>query len=196
MSRPHPSSRGTLRIGQAVREERSIDKVEWKKGMIFIHQKRVVSGVETGEIGLEEVRTHVFRPPMSTPISQADVRPDPSPARVPDISFSYTPTPPLLFRYSALTFNAHRIHYDRVHTLSIEQQPDLLVHGPLNATLLMDLAAREGDIQSFTYRAVSPVVVDREVQLLGWFSDKRDALELQAVQDGRIGMRATAQLHR
>ncbi len=70
-----------------------------------------------------------------------------------------TPSIVMLFRYSALTFNGHRIHYDRSYARDVEGYPDLVFHGPLTATLLADLARRvcPGPLRSFTYRAVSPL---------------------------------------
>lgn len=66
----------------------------------------------------------------------------------------------LLFRYSALTFNGHRIHYDRRYTTEVEGYPGLVVHGPLIATLLLDLLRRklpQAQVTKFTFRAVSPL---------------------------------------
>ncbi len=71
-----------------------------------------------------------------------------------------TPDPVLLFRYSALTFNGHRIHYDRTYATETEGYPGLVVHGPLIATLLLDLLRREGPgraIAAFDYRARAPL---------------------------------------
>lgn len=67
--------------------------------------------------------------------------------------------PVLLFRYSALTFNSHRIHYDRPYATGVEGYPGLLFHGPLQATLLLDFAAeiKKKDLLSFTFRAVQPL---------------------------------------
>ena len=65
----------------------------------------------------------------------------------------------LLFRYSALTFNGHRIHYDRRYVTEVEGYPGLVVHGPLIATLLLDLLRREepdAEVASFRFRAVRP----------------------------------------
>jgi 3-methylfumaryl-CoA hydratase len=69
------------------------------------------------------------------------------------------PTDPLLFRYSALTFNSHRIHYDRRYVTETEGYPGLIVHGPLIATLLIDLLRRNTDraVASCRFRAVSPL---------------------------------------
>ena len=128
-----------LRIGREVIERRSIDKIEYKeKGdMVFIHQKREIWDLDLegreGMWGVREIRTHVFRPPsaaLATSTASANTSTSTStdtnkdttmtkekkekeplrPTPQPDISFTYTPTSPLLFRYSALTFNAHKIH--------------------------------------------------------------------------------------
>jgi 3-methylfumaryl-CoA hydratase len=66
----------------------------------------------------------------------------------------------LLFRYSALTFNAHRIHYDRRYVTEVEGYPGLVVHGPLLATLLADLLRRNGvreTLRRFEFRARKPL---------------------------------------
>jgi 3-methylfumaryl-CoA hydratase len=70
------------------------------------------------------------------------------------------PDPALLLRYSALTFNAHRIHYDRDYAMKIERYPGLVVHGPLVATLLLDLLYRcvpAATVRQFSFRAVAPL---------------------------------------
>jgi 3-methylfumaryl-CoA hydratase len=70
------------------------------------------------------------------------------------------PTSALLFRYSALTFNSHRIHYDRRYATEVEGYPGLVVHGPLIATLLLDLLRRErpdATVAAFEFRALSPL---------------------------------------
>jgi 3-methylfumaryl-CoA hydratase len=66
----------------------------------------------------------------------------------------------LLFRYSALTFNGHRIHYDRRYVTEVEGYPGLIVHGPLIATLLADLArdhVAPAALATFSFRAVAPL---------------------------------------
>jgi 3-methylfumaryl-CoA hydratase len=89
----------------------------------------------------------------------------PSPKMAPpdtDAAWSRTinPDPVLLFRYSALTFNGHRIHYDRSYVTEVEGYPGLIVHGPLIATLLADLVQRnlpQARMTSFSFRAVGPL---------------------------------------
>jgi 3-methylfumaryl-CoA hydratase len=76
------------------------------------------------------------------------------------VSRTIRPETPLLFRYSALTFNAHKIHYDRDYAMKEEGYPGLLVHGPLLATLLMDLFRRHRPsdmVKTFEFRAQRPV---------------------------------------
>jgi acyl dehydratase len=86
----------------------------------------------------------------------------PPPQAVPDTATwrrTIVPDDVLLFRYSALTFNAHRIHYDRRYVTEVEGYPGLVVHGPLIATLLLDLLRREepdAEVASFRFRAVRP----------------------------------------
>jgi 3-methylfumaryl-CoA hydratase len=90
-----------------------------------------------------------------------------APAAVPKLaptdavwSRTITPDPVLLFRYSALTFNGHRIHYDRSYVTDVEGYPGLIVHGPLIATYLIELVRSHYPtrrIQSFDFRAVSPL---------------------------------------
>lgn len=78
-----------------------------------------------------------------------------------------TPDPVLLFRYSALTFNAHRIHYDQVYAQNSEGYPGLIVHGPLQATLLLNQVARSlGAVpRRITYRGLAPLFCGTPVGL-------------------------------
>ncbi|WP_394689511.1 MaoC family dehydratase N-terminal domain-containing protein [Hoeflea sp.] len=80
---------------------------------------------------------------------------------------------PLLFRYSALTFNGHRIHYDLPYTTQEENYPGLVFHGPLQATLLMQLAADVSPepLQSFAYRSVAPLFAGAMISLHAKHSD-------------------------
>jgi 3-methylfumaryl-CoA hydratase len=78
--------------------------------------------------------------------------------------------PVLLFRYSALTFNGHRIHYDRDYVTKVEGYPGLIVHGPLQASLLIEYAARQRGNkppQKFAYRGVNPLFDGAEFSVNG-----------------------------
>jgi 3-methylfumaryl-CoA hydratase len=105
---------------------------------------------------------------------------------------SITPSEPLLFRYSALTFNSHRIHYDQPYATGVEGYRGLVVHGPLIATLLLDLAALEfgGDmIKKFSMRAQSAAFVGEPLHLVG--KNEGQNITLAAIgNDGRTVMSA------
>jgi 3-methylfumaryl-CoA hydratase len=109
-------------------------------------------------------------------------------------SRTVTPDPVLLFRYSALTFNGHRIHYDRPYVCEVEGYPGLIVHGPLIATLLADLVRRhlpDARLSAFSFRAVGPLFDIEPFILCGlpdpdgrsvhlWAKNTRGELAMQA----------------
>lgn len=147
-----------LQVGEVARRDSEILKVEAKSGrsgaLVFVTVRHRISGA--AGLGIEEEHDIVYRPlpaPGSLP-------PAPPPAPT-DGSWrrEIRPDPVLLFRYSALTFNGHRIHYDHPYVTEVEGYPGLIVHGPLIATLLMDLAERErpGGLRHFAFRAISPL---------------------------------------
>lgn len=122
-------------------------------------------------LAVRETQTLVYRdapPPGSPPAPPppGDGRFDPAGW---DAVRSLVPGTPLLFRYSALTFNTHRIHYDHPYATAVEGYRGLVVHGPLIATLLLDLARRtlgsDAALASFSFRAVSPAVADEPLHL-------------------------------
>src|SRR4029450_13107689 len=104
----------------------------------------------------------------------------------------------LLFRYSALTFNGHRIHYDRDYVTKEEGYPGLVVHAPLSATLLVDLIHRhapEARIESFAFRAVSPLFDRDKMSVNATPPDADGIVKLWAANsDGRLAMSAEARL--
>ena len=103
--------------------------------------------------------------------------------------------PVALFRYSAVTFNSHRIHYDQTFAREVEGYPDLVVHGPLTATLLCDAVARHAGrpVVRFDYRANAPLFVDLPFTLLG--RPDGDAVAARVVRnDGAEAVVATARL--
>ncbi|KQP23330.1 MaoC family dehydratase N-terminal domain-containing protein [Pseudorhodoferax sp. Leaf267] len=122
----------------------------------------------------------------------------PTPARhdaVAQWGHEVQPDTTLLFRYSALTFNGHRIHYDQPYAQHEEGYPGLVVHGPLTATLLQQLAVAQGGgraLERFDFRGVSPLFVGRTFRLEG--RDEPDGtLALWARgPDGELAMSATA----
>jgi 3-methylfumaryl-CoA hydratase len=107
------------------------------------------------------------------------------------------PTTMLLFRFSAVTFNGHRIHYDHDYATQVEHYPDLVVHGPLTAMLLAASAARHlrEPLASFAYRASSPLFVDQPMHVNGVtvanFAGQTATMTATRI-DGVVAMTATA----
>jgi 3-methylfumaryl-CoA hydratase len=112
-----------------------------------------------------------------------------------DFSREIVPDPVLLFRYSALTFNGHRIHYDRSYVTGVEGYPGLIVHGPLVATLLVELLRRErpdAELRSFTFRALSPLFDTAAFRVCGRSSNASEHALWALEPDGALAMQATA----
>ena len=145
-------------IGAALTRISTIENVEAKSGktgtMVFVTVRHEIAA--NGTPALTEIQDIVYREALKAPASPR-AEPD---ARESEITWKVVPDPVLLFRYSALTFNGHRIHYDRTYCREVEFYPGLVVHGPLTATLLMDhfLRAHPGTrIKSFSFRARRPL---------------------------------------
>lgn len=109
-----------------------------------------------------------------------------------DWSVEHAFNPTLLFRYSALTFNGHRIHYDRDYAKDTEGYAGLVTHGPLLAHLLMDQALKKlGTLNEFEFRAASPLMDHEVATLCGKVDDVAQKLWIRAA-DGRLVMTAIA----
>ena len=145
-----------LRIGEVVEKTSTVTRVDHKAGrsgdLVFVTVRHVY-----GDARIEEEHDIVYR---DAPLPDAPV---PEPVAAPvgsDFSRDVVPDPVLLFRYSALTFNGHRIHYDQPFCTGTEGYPGLVVHGPLLATLLLDLLRRQmpdAVVREFEFRAMAPV---------------------------------------
>lgn len=151
--------RRALEIGSEVTRSSEILKVEMKTGrtgpMVFVTARFEIA--DDNGVCVTEERDIVYREPPSP--GAPTLAPKPAPL---DAAWSRTiePDPVLLFRYSALTLNGHRIHYDREFCRSHEGYPGLVVHGPLIATLLVELVRRNmpnSSVTAFDFRAVSPL---------------------------------------
>ncbi len=151
-----------LRLGEAARRVSTIESVMHKGGrtgdLLFVTVKHEIS--QGQGVALTEEHDIVYRQAAApaAPGAAAPALPD-APAGA-QWSRDIVPDAVLLFRYSALTFNGHRIHYDRSYVTQVEGYPGLIVHGPLIATLLMDLAREQlpaARFTSFSFKAVSPL---------------------------------------
>jgi 3-methylfumaryl-CoA hydratase len=129
--------------------------------------------VESGDMAaIREVQTIVYREAAKGPITPGPMTPGLGGPELKDWDWhrEILPAEALLFRYSALTFNTHRIHYDRPYAVDEERYRGLVVHGPLIASLLLDLAARQIDanqLKRFAFRAQSPAFAGEALHLVG-----------------------------
>jgi 3-methylfumaryl-CoA hydratase len=152
--------RSPVRVGDAVERTSTIADVSSKEGrtgkLVFVkvrHEIRCNGGPEPAIVEFHDI---VYREAQEP----GDVEPAPQEAE-PNAAWQrvIVPDDVLLFRYSALTFNGHRIHYDRRYVTEVEGYPGLIVHGPLIATLLIDLLRRsapDADVATFRFKAVRP----------------------------------------
>ncbi len=187
----HIEFSGDLRIGDPIGRLSTVQSITPKEGragpLVFVTlEHRITSKV--GEVIEEQHLVYLERP--TEPLV---LRASPAPEMQVDWSDQITPDVAMLFRFSALTFNAHRIHYDRDYARDVECYPDLVVHGPLTALLLADLAVRNADqdLATFSFHARRPLFVDRPVTLQGRGDSTGAAL--RALDDtGAVAMTAEA----
>ena len=186
-----------LRIGETVTRTSEIRSVEGKQGksgdLVFVTIRHGFAGPQG--LALEEFQDLVYReeagrsgdgatPPVALEQApwQRTIRPDPV----------------MLFRYSALTFNGHRIHYDHPYVTEVEGYPGLIVHGPLIATLLLDLVRRErptAELAEFSFRARRPLFSPNPFTVRGWPAPDGRGVRLAAANaEGVAAMTAEAVL--
>ena len=152
--------RAPVQVGDAVARTSTIADVTVKEGrsgkLVFVKVRHELRCNGDAEPALVEFHDIVYREAQRPD----DVAPPPQAAPTEAMwRRQLVPDDVLLFRYSALTFNGHRIHYDRRYVTQVEGYPGLIVHGPLIATLLLDLLRRElpgAEVASFVFKAVRP----------------------------------------
>jgi len=185
-----------LRVGERATRRSRILSVDAKQGrsgtLVFVTVRHEYSGDQG--LALTEEHDIVYR---DLPQRGAAVpAPQPAPA---DAAFSrdIVPDPVLLFRYSALTFNGHRIHYDRSYVTEVEGYPGLIVHGPLIATLLLDLLRREqphAKVRRFAFKAVRPIFDIHRFSVCGRPEGANAVLLWARDHEGALAMQARAEL--
>jgi 3-methylfumaryl-CoA hydratase len=177
-----------LRLGDTVEKTSIIRSITAKEGrsgpLYFVSVEHTLR--TQGAVNLVEEQTIVYRaltPDATT--SPAQIAPIDA-----DYAQHYTLDSTALFRYSALSFNGHRIHYDVDYCRAVEGYPNLVIHGPLIATLLLDLYIRHGPpLKQFRYRAKSPLFLPHTFAVNGktegqssrlWASDHMGGLAMEA----------------
>jgi 3-methylfumaryl-CoA hydratase len=146
-----------LRLGDVVDKTSTVENIAFKSGksgdLCFVTLRHLYN--VAGETLINERQDVVYRAPgtLTGDVSQEPATPPPQ-----DMLVQATPT--LLFRYSALTFNGHRIHYDYPYATKEEGYEGLVVHGPMQATLILNLSAEKMQSlpQRFSYRGQKPLI--------------------------------------
>lgn len=185
-----------LRLGAPVSKTSTIKSIAVKQGrsgrLCFVTVRHDLAGPD-GSICVSEEHDIVYRdhPDPGAPAP----KPVPPP-ETPEWSETITPSAVLLFRYSALTYNGHRIHYDRDYAREEEGYPGLVFHGPLTVTLLADRAlqkAPDRHLAHLSYRAVSPLFDTQPFTLNGKSEDSGESMRLWAeTPSGGVAMDVTA----
>ncbi|TMQ21168.1 MAG: acyl-CoA dehydrogenase [Candidatus Rokuibacteriota bacterium] len=189
-----------LRLGEAVRRETTLADISLKSGttgtLVFATIVSRVFGGD-GALAVEDERRTVFREEIKAGERNQAPRRDPAPT---DVRWRRTisPTAVLLFRFSALTFNSHRIHYDRPWAMEVEGYPGLVVHGPLTTTLLIDFARDSNPgraIRGYAIQARAPLFDTAPFELRGRPTADGHGCECWAVTpEGTIAMSAEVEL--
>jgi 3-methylfumaryl-CoA hydratase len=186
-----------LRVGEAITRTSRIVDVSGKGGrtgpLVFVRVRHEID--DAAGIAVVEEQDIVYRElPESGEAAPAALSAPTDHDWVREIH----PDAVLLFRYSALTFNGHRIHYDRRYVTEVEGYPGLVVHGPLIATLLLDLLRRhmsDAQVSRFGFRAVKPIFDVAAFHVCGRRADDGKTVHLWARDiDGALAMDATATL--
>jgi 3-methylfumaryl-CoA hydratase len=184
-----------IRVGDAIERTSEIADVTTKRGrggpLVFCTVRHTISAA--GRPCVIEEHDIVYRDAPAPGEAPAPAQAAPDGAQ---FGRTITPDPVLLFRFSALTFNGHRIHYDHPYVTTVEGYPGLIVHGPLLAILLLDLVRREkpaASLGAFSFRAFRPVFDTGPFRIAG--KATADGLLLWAEDNGgALAMRAEARL--
>lgn len=184
-----------LTIGAEATKTSTIARVEPKQGrsgpLCFVTVSHDVR--QDGQHCIAEEHDIVYREDPAPGAPAPVVQPAPEGS---DFSRTIHPDPVLLFRYSALTFNGHRIHYDQPYATGVEGYPGLVVHGPLLATLLMDLLRRQTDapVAEFAFRALATITDTDDFSVHGARRDDGSIRLWARRADGALAMDADATL--
>jgi 3-methylfumaryl-CoA hydratase len=183
---------GPVPIGTMVRKESRIFKVDHKVGragdLVFVTVLHEIKSL-AGDLLVREEHDIVYKETL--PPSPRGAPPPPSPEA--GSTRTFVPTSTTLFRYSALTFNGHRIHYDQDYCRTVEGYANLVVHGPLTATMLAAFAeeASGRTLREFSYRGLRPALLDDALTLSASLEGDHASLAAR-LGDGAICMQADA----
>lgn len=173
---------------------RDVSQKEGKTGTLaFVTVAYTIS--QDGNVCTEEEQDIVYREPGAPVAAAPPCELPPVPANA--WTRTVTPDPTLLFRFSSITFNAHRIHYDRDYATEVEGYPGLVVHGPLSAMLLMELLRLNAQrpVSAFSFRGQAPLFDLAPFRVIGTPDETGRKVQLEAQgPDGKTALAATAEL--
>jgi 3-methylfumaryl-CoA hydratase len=189
---------GPCEIGGRLTRTRTFSEPVQKEGrsgpLVFTTVRHEIT--ETGQVVIVEEQDLVYRPtsdPGTAPPPVAPVEGDQDPPTA-DWTRSLIPDTRLLFRFSALTYNAHRIHYDLPYAQQVEGYPELVVHGPLQAILLVELlrSVPEIVVERFSFRGRQPAFAGQPMHCTA--NDLGASISLTASSGGRTTVEAVAEV--
>lgn len=167
---------GAIEPGADARQTTRIADLTHKAGrtgdLVFAKVEKRLE--QHGELRVREVQTYVYR-------DEGEKVPMPVPATSSPEGEKWQPDEVNLFRFSAATANAHRIHYDQPYTTQVEGYPALIVHGPFTAARLARLAMRDGELASFSFRAMAPLFLGQPIFLCRSADNGFDAIRCDGV---------------
>jgi len=186
---------GQLRVGDTVTRHAQVLSVDHKRGrsgdLVFLTVRNELATPRgTALIEEQDIVYREATPPGTAPAASAQLAPA---GHLWDRRF--TPDEVVLFKFSALTLNGHRIHYDHPYATQVEGYPGLIVHGPLIAILLADLVRRHAaqrTLRRFTYRAVNPTFHTAPFFLCGTPEGENGVALWSKSLDGVLAMQANA----
>ncbi|MGE0852686.1 MAG: MaoC family dehydratase N-terminal domain-containing protein [Hyphomicrobiaceae bacterium] len=191
---------GILRVGDPVTLRSTIASVVPKEGrsgrMVFVTVQHDVTG--PSGLAVREEQDIVYREASSKAAATSAGRSEAAKSDLPvEARRIVVPATTLLFRFSALTFNSHRIHYDLPYATGVEGYPNLVVHGPLIATLLLDLLQEKyaaPQVRTFRFRATEPLFVGTPFEIVRAPPVGGTVTLLALTPSGRPAMTAEAEM--
>lgn len=177
-----------LRVGMDAEKTSTVSAIQEKKGrtgsLLFVTVRHEVS--QDGKLVIREEQDIVYREPSPPKLVGSE------PAPVSQWKDRVEPSAVMLFRYSAVTFNGHRIHYDHPYVTQTEGYPGLVVHGPLIATLMCKAFRRahpNATLRHLSYRGLRPLIAPTPFDVAGAITAPGQA-SLWAEQDGTLAHQA------
>jgi itaconyl-CoA hydratase/mesaconyl-C4 CoA hydratase len=179
---------GALEVGVEARKTSTVTAIQEKKGrtgsLLFVTVKHDIE--QKGKLVVSEEQDIVYREPSPPKLQGTE------PAPPSQWSEPVDPSPVLLFRYSAVTFNSHRIHYDHPYVTQTEGYPGLVIHGPLIATMMCRAFAHahpKASVKHLAYRGLRPLIAPKGFSVAGTVVAPGEA-KLWAEQDATLAHQA------